>query len=111
MLTRRTEIKYCRLITAIAGFVVAVSTALFGAAAASADPDPHIPDPANDYCPGSGLALKIMWGYCDGAPYPDGSYWRVTGIGEVHISTVCVTGPHRPLGVVPAPPGGCGGAV
>ncbi len=55
---RRTETNCRRLITAITGFVVTFSTALFGAAAAHADPDPHIPDPANDYCPGSGLALK-----------------------------------------------------
>lgn len=53
---------------------------------AHAGPDPHIPDPAHDYCPGSGIGAKLFWGYCDGEPYEDGSYWHVWGVTITHVS-------------------------
>jgi len=94
--------------------VAAASTAIalvlaLGGGTAHADPDPHIPDPGHDYCPGGGIGAKFFSGYCDGAPYPDGSYWHVVGLGPWDLSTTCVV----VNGQVPqpAPPGGCGGSV
>lgn len=57
---RRTEMKYRRLITATAWCVVAVSTALFGAAASAlADPEPE-PPPVPAPAPGPpGLAPPL----------------------------------------------------
>ncbi|UQX11397.1 hypothetical protein [Candidatus Mycobacterium methanotrophicum] len=44
-------------------------------ARADTPPDPHIPDPATGYCPGGGMG-NMFEGYCDGAHYPDGTYWH-----------------------------------
>jgi hypothetical protein len=88
---------------------------------ADPDPDPHIPNMAANYCPNGGP--KWLWAvtYCDGTPYPDGSYWHIvqTQSQSIHdIYSPPTTGPMRCVidpdgGVVPqpAPPGGCEGAV
>jgi hypothetical protein len=93
-------------------------TAMMFAAPAHADPDPHIPNMGAGYCPGGGMGTQIYLAYCDGIPYPDGSYWHAIQYGVpvighpygiVSPGLQCVVGG----GAVPAPapPGGCGGAV
>lgn len=88
------------------------------AAPAYADPDPRMPNMAAGYCPGGGMGSQIYAAYCDGVPYPDGSYWHTIQYGLPMIGhpngllspgMQCVVGG----GAVPqpAPPGGCGGAV
>ena len=90
------------------------------AAQAYADPtpDPHMPNMQAGYCPGGGMGSQISLAYCDGVPYPDGSYWHAIQYGAPMIGhpygllspgLQCVVGG----GAVPqpAPPGGCGGAV
>lgn len=117
--------KYRRLITATAGSVVAVSTALLGASVASADdPDPHIPNMQSGYCPGGGMGLPwygmgAQLAYCDGVLYPDGSYWHIflyaPGSTYSFYTPIppaqCVINPDNGPVPQPAPPGGCGGAV
>lgn len=82
------------------------------------DPDPHVPNPQAMYCPGGGAGSMIYAGWCDGVPFPDGSYWHYIQYGMPMIGhpagllspgMQCVV----PNGAVPAPapPGGCGGAV
>jgi hypothetical protein len=82
------------------------------------DPDPHIPNMSAGYCPGGGAGSPIWLGYCDGVPYPDGSYWHTIQYGVPVIGRPygllspglqCVIG-GGPM-PAPAPPGGCGGAV
>ena len=89
------------------------------AAPALADPDPHQPNPQANYCPGGGAGSMIYAGYCDGVPYPDGSYWHYIqyGIplvghpaGLLSPGMQCVVNNGSPV-PPPAPPGGCGGAV
>jgi hypothetical protein len=94
--------------------------AMSSAAPAVAEPaaDPRIPDMQAGYCPGGGMGSPISVAYCDGVPYPDGSYWHIIQYGAPMIG--------RPYGLLspgrqcvvgggpipqPAPPGGCGGAV
>jgi hypothetical protein len=101
--------KYRRLIREAAGSIVAVSTALFGAAVANADPDPHIPDPIHDYCPGGGFAGWMYIGVCDGPRYPDGTYWHVQGVGYTILNVMRAAGTPGDINPPPAPPGGCGG--
>lgn len=67
------------------GFGIAAATAaLLFAAPAGADPagatDPQHPDYVTGWCPGRGIRAipGLMSGTCDGAPYPDGSFWRMT---------------------------------
>lgn len=93
--------------------------ALWAAAPAGADPDPHIPNPVMGYCPGGGSGTLYM-GYCDGAKYPDGSYWHHVNYGMPWMGQQPGS-PDSPLtwcvvddgSLIPpqAPPGGCGGAV
>ncbi|OBJ60346.1 hypothetical protein [Mycobacterium sp. 1423905.2] len=96
---------------------------LFGAffpASAQADPDPHIPDPISTYCPGGKDQPFFGNATCDGIKYPDGSFWRVTlwqaGQSPFYMPTditlnrQCVIDNGSP-DPVPAPPGGCDGAV
>lgn len=101
-------------IAAVFGAVLAILTA----ATAHAAPDPHIPDPKNDYCPGGGAGSMIYLGYCDGTKYPDGSYWhwfqngvpligKPSGLGG-SPGLVCVVDNGSPVPPL-APPGGCGG--
>jgi hypothetical protein len=96
---------------------VVVALAMFSSPAAGADPpppDPHMPDYRTRYCPGgSGVGLaQLLW--CDGVPYPDGSYWHQLHSFDRDFAfpthLFCVTGAQgvRPP---PAPPGGCLGAV
>jgi hypothetical protein len=33
------------------------------------------------YCPGGGMGSQISLAYCDGVPYPDGSYWHTIQYG------------------------------
>ena len=98
---------------------VTAATCLAFAAQAHADPDPHMPDPRNDYCPGGGAGSMIYAGWCDGVPYPDGTYWHYIQYGIPMIGhpagllspgMQCVVGNGSPV-PAPAPPGGCGGAV
>ncbi len=128
-----------RLAAAAVPVAWAAATAVFGIAFAGANPDPqptdpqdgycpammfqnhgycdpHIPDPFRDHCFGGRTGSMMHGGNCDGAPYPDGSYWRVTqrGVSTVEnpkgwmsLGKQCVIGD----GSQPAPPGGCGGAV
>jgi hypothetical protein len=76
---------------------------------AHADPDPHIPDPIHDYSPGSGISSKLAWGVCDGARYPDGTYWHVQGFINTLVNVMCAAGTPGDVGPPPAPPGGCEG--
>jgi hypothetical protein len=39
-------------------------------------PDPHIPNPMIGWYPG-GAGGIFGYGFCDGVPYPDGSYWHI----------------------------------
>jgi hypothetical protein len=105
---------------ALAMLVAAAATALLGSGFAVADPDPHIPDMAAGYCPGGGMGSQIYLAYCDGVPYPDGSYWHtiqyeVPVIGHpnglLSPGMQCVVNPGGGPAPQPAPPGGCGGAV
>ena len=97
--------------------LVAAATAALTAVPAHADPDPHIPNMGAGYCPGGGMGSQIWLAYCDGIPYPDGSFWHAIqyGIpvigrpyGALSPGLQCVV----PNGAVPAPapPGACGGA-
>jgi hypothetical protein len=110
-----------RGLRAAAAACLAVAALTFGAAAtAHADqPDPHIPNMAAGYCPGGGMGANYWLAYCDGLPYPDGSYWhglqygtpvigRPYGLLSPGLQCVINTGGPVPE---PAPPGGCGGAV
>lgn len=95
-------------------FVIAVlfAGALAAGAPAYADPpppwdDPHIPDRSHGSCPGGTGGFGVGW--CDGIPYPDGTYWhQITWSGQYSGSgggkPVCMGPDHNP-----APPGGCGG--
>lgn len=94
----------------LAGCIAALA---FSIPAASADPpaDPHQPNMATGYCPGGQWnSWRAAW--CDGAKYPDGSFWHqsmeswMTG---PQFSTDCVGGDEPNPG--PPPPGGCDGAI
>lgn len=103
----------------LAAASVAAATVLFAAPAVAApEPDPHMPNMQAGYCPGGGMGSQISLAYCDGVPYPDGTYWHAIQYGAPMIG--------RPYGLLspglqcvvgggpipqPAPPGGCGGAV
>lgn len=102
----------------IAGAVLSCS-GIFPAATAAAGPDPHIPDPMHNYCPGGGMGSMLWLGYCDGERYPDGSYWHQVqnGLpmidhpaGFFGVPMECVVDNGTPV-PAPAPPGGCGGAA
>jgi hypothetical protein len=103
----------------LAAVTAAIAACLALAAPAHADPDPHMPDPSNNYCPGGGAGSMIYMGYCDGVPYPDGSYWHHIQYGIPMVGhpagllspgMQCVVNNGSPI-PPPAPPGGCGGAV
>jgi hypothetical protein len=124
------------LATAIVTVVFPAAIALFGTAGAGADPDyhcagfimtyyqaaycdPHIPDPLHDHCLGGRMGSLTQDGYCDGEPYPDGSYWHLTQYGSptvdspngwMSLAKECVVHDGG-AGTQPAPPGGCGGAA
>jgi hypothetical protein len=89
-----------------------VAAVLLTPAEAHADPslpNPHDPIFVRGYCPGNRAQEWTAYGRCDGWPYADGSFWRVTGLGFTEMSRECVVGVD--FNVSPAPPGGCGGAV
>jgi hypothetical protein len=58
--------------------------AVFVPAPAYADPapDPHMPNMQAGYCPGGGMGSQSSLAYCDGVPYPDGSYWHAIQYGR-----------------------------
>ena len=89
----------------------AVGAVIFAASPgmAHADPDPHIPDPPHDFCPGSGVATKMMLGVCDGDRYPDGTYWHLQGFVNMLVNVYCAAGTPGDVAPPPAPPGGCDG--
>jgi hypothetical protein len=103
---------------------IIATAALFGIAPATAyadpPPDPHTPNMQAGYCPGGGMGSQISLAYCDGVPYPDGSYWHTIQYGAPMIGhpygllspgMQCVVNPDGGPLPQPAPPGGCGGAV
>ncbi|TVS85214.1 hypothetical protein [Mycobacterium helveticum] len=114
-----------RLVSILAAATVAAGAACITTWPAHAAPDPHMPDPLRDYCPGGGAGNVLMGGYCDGEHYPDGSYWHKLMAGGAYSLPIMVPGQSEPadLGMScvidpdngpvpqPAPPGGCGGAV
>lgn len=73
--------------------------------------DPHIPVPVAGYCPGGGTGGGFGVGYCDGRPYPDGSYWHQLRYWAPFVGTSwnlsCVI-PADPMPALAAP-GQCGG--
>lgn len=54
---------------------IAFGLAVFNHPEAFADRDPHMPDGGSLWCQG-GLGNVAMIPYCNGLPYPDGSYWH-----------------------------------
>ncbi|WP_145013142.1 hypothetical protein [Mycobacterium marseillense] len=98
-----------RVLTTVAALAAAITLAT-PAHADNPPPwlDPHYPDNARGSCPGGGGGYGFGW--CNGTPYPDGTYWqqRVTG-GILNVPPVAskpeCMGPDNQ----PAPPGGCGG--
>jgi hypothetical protein len=72
------------MIRRVAAFAV---FALLTAPLAYADPapDPHMPNMQAGYCPGGGMGSQISLAYCDGVPYPDGSYWHAIQYGAPMI--------------------------
>lgn len=83
--------------------------AVVSAPSAHAEQDSHIPDPPHDFCPGSGIATKLAWGVCDGARYPDGTYWHVQGFMYTLVNVYCAAGTPGDVAPPPAPAGGCNG--
>ncbi|WP_246182777.1 hypothetical protein [Mycolicibacterium grossiae] len=67
----------------VAAGVAALAVAF--AAPAAADPDPHMPDMQSGYCPGGGMGSQISLAYCDGVPYPDGTFWHAIQYGAPMI--------------------------
>lgn len=61
--------------------------AVLSAGPACADPvaDPHMPNMQAGYCPGGGVGSQISLAYCDGMPFPDGSYWHTIQYGAPMI--------------------------
>lgn len=94
---------------------ILIGLAVFTAAPAQADPDPHLPDITSNYCPG--FERGGMWNHvCGGVNYPDGSHWVdvqyfVPWVGPADYPS----GPGRHCvnqnGSALAPPGGCGGGA
>ena len=89
--------------------------------AAADPPDPHMPDITKNFCPGGhwgagGAGLGGAMGVCDGAKYPDGSYWHqwvdngFIGIGVTYHYD-CVGDSGNNMFPAPPPPGGCDGAI
>lgn len=94
-----------------------IATAVLAAPAGHADPDPHKPDFGANYCPGGGtVGAPSPEPYCDGAPYPDGSYWHATQYAtsgkNPFVVVQCAVQGHWPQPPIPlpAPPDGCGRA-
>ena len=70
--------------------------------------DPHTPNPEYNYCPGGGSGDPGSY-WCDGEPYPDGSFWHM--FKRAHTwHAYCVVDKGNPV-PPPAPPGGCDGAT
>lgn len=110
---------HARLVCGVAAALATLAT--LAASPARAD-DPHIPNQAAGQCAGGGGG-SIFEGWCDGAHYPDGSYWHqlsyagssmpffMPGSSEpTRLGMSCVVDPDNGPIPQPAPPGGCGGA-
>ncbi|BAX91559.1 hypothetical protein MSG_01402 [Mycobacterium shigaense] len=97
------KLKSVRVGAALLGCTAA---AMFSAGVASADPpDPHIPNITHNYCDS-----RFMGYVCDGARYPDGSFWHQWESDDwVGWHFDCVSG-NEPF-PAPPPPGGCDGAI
>jgi hypothetical protein len=106
--------------------VALIATAMLTAPGGHADPDPHQPDAGANYCPGGtgvdGQPGQPAEPFCDGVPFPDGTYWHAVKRGQSNMNFVivqCVM-PHPPPGPfsglmpalppgpLPAPADGCG---
>jgi hypothetical protein len=94
--------------------VVLVGTAAGNAHADPPGQNPHMPNVTIGYCVGGqGGFMATKW--CDGQPYPDGTYWHqliMTGssfVGPV-FQLNCVVMGDGPI-PTPAPSGGCAGGV
>ena len=84
-----------------------IATAMLAAPAGHADPDPFKPDLGANYCPGGGGPAPEL--FCDGVPYPDGTYWHAVKRGSFVLVQCFVQGtwPQPPI-PLPARPDGCG---
>lgn len=111
---------YYWLIVALSVLIGLLAGSFIICATAHAAPaDPHIPNPQTGYCPGGGAGSMVIAGYCDGVPYPDGSFWHYVQYGYpligkpeglLGVPMQCVVNSGGPI-PAPAPKGGCGGAV
>jgi hypothetical protein len=95
------------MVTKLAGILASIAT-LSMPAIANADPppweNPHYPNANMGHCPGGLGGFGVTW--CDGARYPDGSYWH-----QIDTRTPeCVIDNGSPF-PPPAPPGGCDGTA
>lgn len=104
-----------RIATAAAALAVGLAASAAPVAYAA---DDHMPNPQANYCPGGGAGTMLYLGYCDGVPFPDGSYWHYIQYGVPMVNHPGgLVGPGMqcvvPNGLIPAPapPGGCGGAA
>lgn len=102
--------------------VLALAVAL--SARAEADtPDIHYPNWTAGWCPGGGTisagvtslpSINGFQGYCDGAPFDDGSFWHQVPQSQpfssfgTYFQTFCRVGKGS-LFTSAAPPGSCGG--
>jgi hypothetical protein len=89
-------------------------------AAVVALPSPAHADAEHPHPPGACAGGKMSMygsptghGFCDGTHYRDGSFWRAADFELPNPPPIqCVVNdPHGGLWPLPAPPGGCGGAV
>jgi hypothetical protein len=104
--------------------VLAVCIGMLATVVAAPSPayaDPQRPMPPNA-CPGGKMSMygsPTGHGWCDGTQYPDRSFWRAADFELpnppppqcVINANPFISGPAGTRVLVPAPPGGCGGAV
>jgi hypothetical protein len=101
---------YRTVLAAAAAFGIALAGLTAAPALAEPPPwlNPHYPDQQHNNCAG-GQGGAFHFGWCDGEHYPDGSYWhQITTDDGWGATPECVIDSG---GQVPAPPGGCEGAV
>lgn len=80
--------------------IIAALAALSSSPVARADgPDPRYPDMLNGRCPGGGHGYVGGYGWCDGAPFEDGTRWRIVAwfapVVGWRVETVCVDSSGR----------------
>lgn len=99
-------------VAALAVTTAVAAGGLFSAAAASAQPDPYVPQPPF-WCPGNphgAISGSGYGGYCEGRTFPDGTRLNTWRLGPYWQPIRCIIPdgtPNPPL----APPGGCGGLM